>query len=291
MTGTSLQIPRSITLPIVMVLVVASSSVCGPQRSHPGPDHPVTAVVELSDRPVVEQNPITRAIADSAPGDGQRAGQRGFPKPANANPSPYVVAARGFYISVGGVDWVTVADAFGHSNNPIGAGEFALKVPAVTFLREGDKDFQIVLPRSEAYTLTFQSQGEPIDVAVIDGIDNRTPTQAVRYLDVMLESNLKLQMAFAGNGIPDLRYDSRSNGVFDKVVEPTANLSGAAALDVDGPDLALSISFRGGLTVVTVKASDSDPGSRQSTIRWTGLILGRTWRRSTSMRRRILLST
>jgi hypothetical protein len=247
-------------LSVLVALAMGSGSLLGRPASEERGESPGSGAHGARDWQVDKPVPGSqRAVEGFAKDDRSQSRQR-LATRTGPGAAPRVSDTRAFYVTVGGVEWVTVADAFGHDNSPVGSGDSAFPVPKTTFLQEGDKDFQIVLPPTGVYTLTFLSHGEPIDVAIIDGVDNRTPTRAVRYLDVDPEAGVKLQLAFTGNGIPDLRSDSHRAGVFDAVVQPTVDLSGPAALDVDGPDLALSISFRGGLTEVTVKASDSGSG-------------------------------
>jgi hypothetical protein len=166
--------------------------------------------------------------------------------------------SRAYYVTIGPVYYVTVDDAFGNNNNPI--GDMAFQVPGAPLTRNGEKDWSVIIGEDAVITLTFQSDGGPVDIEIINGVGNRAPRQAVRYLNVTLPVCARAQLAFTGHGIPELRYDSQKSGVFDATVAPTVNLTGQAALDVDGPDVVFSTSFNGKLTVVSITAIDHQSG-------------------------------
>ena len=93
--------------------------------------------------------------------------------------------APAYYLTVTGTDFVSVTDDQGNSNTPID-DTFALRVPNVTYDLIGEKSVFVSMPTDKGYTIRFHTGSEPLNVDIVKGIDNSTPTDAVRYRDTVL---------------------------------------------------------------------------------------------------------
>jgi pimeloyl-ACP methyl ester carboxylesterase len=166
--------------------------------------------------------------------------------------------APAYYLTITGVDFVSVTDDQGNSNTPID-DTFALRVPNVTYNLIGEKTVLVSMPTDKTYTIKFRVGSEPVSVEVLKGLDNNTPTQAVRYRDAVIPAGATAMLKLTSEGIETLRYDVEGDGIFEASVTPTASLSGAAAADVMPP--AISISGEPQQTKVSVTINTQDGGS------------------------------
>ena len=126
----------------------------------------------------------------------------------------------------------------------------------------GDNAEQIVLPVSatQDYSVTFNSTDLPMVIKVVKGLDNVTPTDVIRYQDLVLPSGLAAQLNVTTEGVENLRYDSDGDGTYETEVEPTLVVTGPDALDTTPPDISFSEVPQGTMTEVTITAADSESG-------------------------------
>jgi hypothetical protein len=135
-------------------------------------------------------------------------------------------------------------------------------VPGVETFFMGDNAEEIALPvsDSEDYSIIFHTTGQPMAIRIVTGVDNVTPTEVIRYQDLVLPPGVATQLQVTTAGVEDLRYDSDGDGTYDTVVNPTMVVSGADALDVTPPTISFSQVPQGGMTEVTITAADSGSG-------------------------------
>jgi hypothetical protein len=165
--------------------------------------------------------------------------------------------APAYYLTVTGVDFVSVTDDQGNSNTQID-DTFALRVPNVTYNLIGDKAVFVSMPTDKAYTITFRVGSDPLNVEILKGLDNRTPTQAVRYRDAVIPAGATAMLRITPEGIETLRYDADGNGTFESSVTPTVSLIGAAAADVTPPSVRVSGIPQPSNVLVTIAAQDGE---------------------------------
>ena len=172
-----------------------------------------------------------------------------------------------YFLLVNGVDYVTVTDAFGNDNNPIGDTLFRGEVPEVQFDPLGDKSFEVIMPTDIAsgflsYTITFRSGTEPLVVELLKGQSKDAPTAAIRYRDVNLPPNVMVRLNISDAGISDLRYDSDGDGEFETIIPPSASVGGSLAGDIDPPVVNISGTYQQNTAQVTLTATDVGSGVR-----------------------------
>lgn len=194
---------------------------------------------------------------------------RQFPLPGSAqNPggAPQDGGVPAYYFTVDGVDYVTVTDCCGNTNEPIGETLFRTEVPGVGFNILGERTFEITMPTSVDlaiidFTITFRTGSEPIFVELLKGDGKEAPSQAIRYRDLNLPPGLVVQFKITEEGgVGDLRYDADGDGTFETVIPPTASLEGPPALDVDPPIVSISGTYQQDAVLITITATDTGSG-------------------------------
>ncbi|MGI8641325.1 MAG: alpha/beta fold hydrolase [Pyrinomonadaceae bacterium] len=166
------------------------------------------------------------------------------------------VTQQAYYLEVGGATSATLTDEAGNLTYPIGdvpnAGVPNAGVPEVTSYLLGEDTFLSIMPIDDSYTLTFVTGNSPVAIDLTKGTHIET-AQAIRYLDLDLPANTKVQLVITPEGVGELRYDSNGDGTFDTPITPTVSVTGQAAQDTDAP-------------VVTIAEVIQSPTSRRVTI-------------------------
>ncbi len=118
------------------------------------------------------------------------------------------------------------------------------------------------MPAEEGeYTVKFRTGTDSIDIEVLRGVGNSSPSLAIRYIDLDLPPNVECLMTFNPQGVPDLAYDSDGDGTFDTVVPAHVRVTGTAAQDVTAPAVSINFSRGGsGNRRVTISAADTQSG-------------------------------
>lgn len=165
--------------------------------------------------------------------------------------------APAYYLTVMGVDFVSVTDDQGNTNMPID-DTFALRVPNVTYNLIGEKAVLVSMPTDKTHRIEFRVGSEPVSIEILRGLDNSTPTQAVRYRDAAIPAGATAIINLTPNGIETLRFDSNGDGILDGLVTPTASLIGAAAADVTPPSVNISGNAQQSSVLVTIHAQDTE---------------------------------
>ncbi len=164
-----------------------------------------------------------------------------------------------YYLTVNGVDFVSITDDAGHTNTRID-DTFALPVPNVTYDLLGDQAILVSMPTDKTYTITFRNGANPIALELLKGIDNITPTEAVRYQDLKLPSGVTAMLKITPEGVSNLAYDKDNDGVFETIVTPTISVSGAVAQDVEPPAINFSAIPQKNKYRFTITATDNASG-------------------------------
>jgi pimeloyl-ACP methyl ester carboxylesterase len=191
---------------------------------------------------------------------GEKAGQ-GISSQIPQAPDDDEPTAPSYYVSVIGGASIVASDAQGHNTAPI-LGDVLGTVPGVETFHMGDNAEQIVTPVSatEDYSITFNSTDQPIALKIVKGLDNVTPTDVIRYQDLVLPLGVAAQLNITAGVAENLRYDSDGDGTYDTVVDPTIVVSGTDALDVTAPTVSFSQVPQGTMTEVTITVADSESG-------------------------------
>lgn len=168
----------------------------------------------------------------------------------------------GYYFKSFGIDFVEITDQDGRTNSPQNNPNYPLsEIPGVTYSFLGRAALLITASTKGRYTLKFKVT-EPMFVEVIKGVGNINPMEAVRYRDLNLPMNVYAKLELSPEGISSLRYDKNGDGVFETVVQPTAHLSGTAALDMTPPTIQVN-ELTQPVRQLVVNATDTETGVRQ----------------------------
>jgi probable HAF family extracellular repeat protein len=184
-----------------------------------------------------------------------RAAEEAAPLAPQANEDEQPSTVPSYYLTVIGGSTVVVSDKRGASTALI-AGDLKGSVPNVQTLTLGDKAEMVTLPVSltEEYSVTFRSDGSPVAIELVKGVDNETPTEVIRYTDTVLPAAVTAQLKILPEGVDDLRYDADGDGTFETALAPSVALSGEAAKDVTPPAVQLSSAAQ----QIIVNASDTE---------------------------------
>ncbi|MEN3330809.1 MAG: hypothetical protein V7641_174 [Blastocatellia bacterium] len=180
--------------------------------------------------------------------------------------SPQQGGVPAYYLTVDGVDSVTVTDHFGNSNEPIGDTLFRGDVPGVTYDSLSEKSYEIIMPWSIDlavidFTITFRTGTTPIFVQLLLGDGTDAPGLAKRYRDLNLPPGVMVQLKISEfNGIEDLRYDADGDGTFETIIPPTVSVEGDAALDATPPVINISGTYQQNTALVAITATDNGSG-------------------------------
>ncbi|MBC7797945.1 MAG: hypothetical protein H7Z37_13820 [Pyrinomonadaceae bacterium] len=168
------------------------------------------------------------------------------------------------YLIVDGVDNLQITDDLGNTNTRIN-DDYSLAVPNVghdAYYNDVWARHDITMTTERQYTIKFRTETDNIiDIELLRGVGNVSPSYAVRYLDLQLPPNVDCILTITGQGMDDLRYDSNGDGTFDTVVPAHVRVSGTAAQDTDSPKVSINYSEKtsDGL-VVTINAVDDETG-------------------------------
>ncbi len=161
------------------------------------------------------------------------------------------------YITLVGVESVSVTDPSGRTTNEVAPGVFQ-DIPGVTIYPTSAHNWILTLSTDSDYLVSFRAVAAVfVEVVVGDGSVRR---QVYRYHDVDLSqgSSASLQLSAA---TPVLSIDADGDGAPETVVTPSTAVSGANAADLDPPNLAMTVATSiGTQAIVTVTATDSASG-------------------------------
>ncbi len=177
--------------------------------------------------------------------------------------------AESYYVTIEGVGRrIEITDEEGNTNTPVGDGSVELSVPDVS--RDGGAPrfadpetthgLNFGAYEGSVITIRFRVGAEPINIDLVRGVSNHSPTLAVRYRDVRLPEGVNAQLKFVASTVEDLRYDADGDGVFETAVQPTVSLTGAAALDISAPFVTITAEAQGATQRVTISAIDAGSG-------------------------------
>lgn len=172
-----------------------------------------------------------------------------------ATPQPTQMA---YYLEVAGAAQVTISDLLGNTTDTI-SGTLTRPVPSLTRYRLGETADLFVMAADQVYTATVRVADSPIAVSLRLGTGGQTDA-ALRYRDLNLPADSIAELRFTGAGVELLRVDSDSNGAFETIPPPSANLTGIAAADVDPPVVRIVASGPLMSRIVTLSVSDSGAG-------------------------------
>lgn len=166
-----------------------------------------------------------------------------------------------YYAKVFGVDFVEVIDQDNNSNNDPNNNPLGF-VPGISYSSLGRAAQLITATTERSYTLKFKVGNEPLLLEILKGIGNVRPMEAVRYRDLNLPLNVYAKLELSPKGVSNLRYDRDGDGVFETVVQPTAHLSGTAALDMTPPTIQVN-EVTQPVRQLVINATDTETGVRQ----------------------------
>jgi pimeloyl-ACP methyl ester carboxylesterase len=202
---------------------------------------------------------ILELASQSIVGSKSHQGEESNMQPESTNPP----AREANYLSIDGVERLQIADDLGNTNTAVN-DQFELAIPNVSYTPsdyDGLFTHDLTMPISRQYTIKFRTGTDIVDIKLVRGINNGSPSYTVRYIDLELPANVDCLLTINAQGMEDLRYDSDGDGTYDTVVPAHVRLSGADAQDVTAPSVSVTYSRRtSGGRIITVTADDSQSG-------------------------------
>lgn len=178
-------------------------------------------------------------------------------KPSKAVPVPQT--AMSYYIYFRGVNRVLISDLQGKVDDVL-QDQFVPVIRSATYDVLTEDTVSIVVPISQKYSVTFESNEPMMLLEIVKGHDNVSPEEAIRYRDLVLNRR-RAKFEITPNGIEPLRVDTNYNGRFDTLVEPTVRLRGVAARDTKGPEIGFHVIERSRTNIViSIDARDNGTG-------------------------------
>jgi hypothetical protein len=166
-----------------------------------------------------------------------------------------------YYFEITGSPAITITDSLGQSIDILNSPP-STDVPDIAAYKLGETTYIIVIPTDQQHTVAFEGADRPLQVEVRRGT-GATTTEAARYLDLELPANTAAQIELPPDTIQSLRHDEDGDGTFERVIDPTAAVSGAAANDTDAPDISIDTAEQPDGTVnVTITATDDSGVSK-----------------------------
>ncbi|RRR70711.1 MAG: alpha/beta hydrolase [Candidatus Viridilinea halotolerans] len=232
---------------------------CGSQKQAGHTEMTQSAeVIEALISILARRSPAAPQVAYDGPSDGISAQQVSFG--ARSATADYVAEPAHYLMLINSVG-ATLSDALGNSTDVI-SGTFSDFVPEVSYHVIGDQSYMFVIPTDEPYTLTMPVNLEPMYLELRTGTGDTT-SQIVRYQDLAFPLTTTAQLSINPQGGAELRYDSNGDGLFDTLVPPTAQASGAAAQDDEPPEVTITVQRQGAGWRASIVANDSGSGVQQ----------------------------
>ena len=174
------------------------------------------------------------------------------------SPLAAVVDAPTYNLQILGSNEVVFADSFGNTSNPLstsmdeGINTISTKVFGNAYLSS-------TIPLDQTYSVTITAPSSPFSIVLLRH-DGQAIVQAIRYIDISLPPNVKALIQLSPQGVTTLAYDSDGNGTFDTPVNPTINVTGTQAQDIEPPLLHINETVQGGNSRIDLDATDAGTG-------------------------------
>ncbi len=171
------------------------------------------------------------------------------------------------YLQVTGVARLEITDENGNTNSPLGAMD--TPIPEIDYEYGSDVGESLVFPHEVKFfsgkivDVKFRASTDKIAIENIKGFGRGNATGATKYLDLQLPVGTNAWLKFTSNGLESLRYDADNDGVFETLVQPTFQLTGAAANDKTPPNIGVSFTVNNNTATVTINSTDSETGINQ----------------------------
>jgi pimeloyl-ACP methyl ester carboxylesterase len=165
------------------------------------------------------------------------------------------------YLTIAGQTQIAVSDQAGNTA-AIENGFLRNDIPGLnSYEMVASDSVMLTFATGTAYTAEFQAGTTPMEIELVTGTGNQTPTSAVRYKDLDLPVNTHMRLTISQTGIAELRIDADNNGTYETLITPTVNLSGGAATDTEPPTVNINpVAGQGNTATVNITADDFQSG-------------------------------
>ena len=163
-----------------------------------------------------------------------------------------------YMLKISGAPSVLITDSFGNTIDPLSDSQFE-GIPTISTNVTDEAMLSALLPFDQPYRIVFRSSTPGISIDITKHVGSNI-TQAVRYLDLVLPPNVLAYIQLSPQGVTTLAYDSNGDGTFDTPVNPTINIAGTQAQDIDPPQVNVNETVQGGTSRIDLEAIDTGTG-------------------------------
>ena len=174
------------------------------------------------------------------------------------SPLAAVVDDPTYNLKVIGSNSVVLADSYGNTSNPLSTS-MDEGIDTISTKVSGDSYLSSTIPLNQNYSAVITAPTTTFSIVVLKS-DGQTIVQAIRYVDISLPSNVKARIDLSPQGVTTLAYDSDGDGTFDTQVNPTINVTGTQAQDIEPPQLHINETVQGGTSRIDLDATDTGTG-------------------------------
>jgi pimeloyl-ACP methyl ester carboxylesterase len=163
-----------------------------------------------------------------------------------------------YLLKVIGSPSVLISDSFGNTTDPLSTSNDE-GVRTVQTDVSGDKYLSATFPLDQNYKVVIKTPATPLSI-ILTKNDGQILTEAVRYVDIILPSNVLAIIEVTPQGVSTLKYDSDGNGTYDTQVNPTIIVTGTNAQDIEAPNVSVIETIQNGASQIAIQASDAGTG-------------------------------
>lgn len=163
-----------------------------------------------------------------------------------------------YLLKVIGSQSVSISDSFGNTTDPLSTSVDE-GVRTIDIDVTGNKYLSTTFPLDQNYKAVIKAPSTPFSI-ILTKSDDQIITQAIRYIDVSLPANVLALLEITPQGVAILKYDSDGNGTFETPVNPTINVSGTSAQDVEPPNVVVNETVQNGISQIVLEATDAGTG-------------------------------
>ncbi len=164
-----------------------------------------------------------------------------------------------FYnLRITGPNSVVLADSFGNTSDSLNSS-IDEGITTIATDVASNASFSSTIPLDQTYGATITVPNSPISISVLKN-DGQSIAQAIRYADISLPPNVLALIQLSPQGVTTLAYDSNGDGTFDTLVNPTINVTGTQAQDIEAPLLFVNETVQGGSSRIDLEATDTGTG-------------------------------
>jgi hypothetical protein len=163
-----------------------------------------------------------------------------------------------YILKISGSQSILISDSFGNTTDPLSTSHDE-GVASISTTVTGNDYLSAVFPSEQNYRIVIRTSLTPISITLTKNT-GETTNQAIRYIDLLLPPNVLALLELTPQGVTILKYDSNGDGTFDTQVNPTINVTGTQAQDIEPPQIVVNETVQNGSSRIVLEATDTGTG-------------------------------